>query len=637
MKKPKGVAGAKARAVRDEQRAIGKIAKQRGNRRATVKDSYQNFVLNLGMGTNNALAASTYGFNPITRVRTLLEWMHRGSWLAGVAIDIIADDMTKSGVELLGTLKPEDIEVLDQEAVMLNLWGKIGEVIKWARLYGGALGVMMIDGQDMRTPLNADRIGRDQFKGLAVLDRWMVEPTLNSVVQTMGPHMGLPEFYRVNADAPALHGKVIHYSRCLRMVGIKLPYWQSVMENLWGISVLERLYDRMVAFDSATQGAAQLVYKSFLRTYKVEKMRDILAMGGPGALILQRFVDMMARFQSIEGVTLIDAKDDFAVSQSNVNAGISDVLEQLGDQVCGALETPRCRLFGQSPGGMQSNGESELTTYYDGLKQKQVRDLQVPVLTMYRIMAKSKGIALDNKFNIAFRPMWQMSDSQKSEVDNRDTTTVLSAEGQSLISPQTALQELKQRGKATGRWTNITEKMIKEADDEVAPRLDMEGGEGIGGAPGEGGTGGDEGQGKKPGKTEDKIPPFEFHGVPVIIEADAGKPRWDGGPVLPAPYGYIRRTEGADGDEMDCMIGGDRPQAFVFNMNRGGQFDEHKIMLGYDTEALAAMDLLAAYRGTDMKPSSSVQMSVPELVQWLTVANLKGPVTKDHKRAPTVQ
>ena len=43
---------------------------------------------------------------------------------------------------------------------------------------------------------------------------------------------------------------------------------------------MERLYDRMIAFDSATTGAAQLVHKSYLRTFKVQKLRKIATTTG---------------------------------------------------------------------------------------------------------------------------------------------------------------------------------------------------------------------------------------------------------------------------------------------------------------------------------------------------------------------
>lgn len=60
-------------------------------------------------------------------------------------------------------------------------------------------------------------------------------------------------------------------------------------------------------------------------------------------------------------------------------------------------------------------------------------------------------------------------------------------------------------------------------------------------------------------------------------------------------YGYIRRTEGADGDHVDVNVGPnpDAPSVFVVNQNKpDGSFDEHKVMLGYDTQEAAE----AAYR-----------------------------------------
>src|SRR5690348_17001368 len=76
------------------------------------RDSFQNFMAKFGIGTDNLTSAGTYGFNPITRQRTILEWAHRGNWLSGCAVDIIADDMTRAGVDIVGNLKPEQIEQL---------------------------------------------------------------------------------------------------------------------------------------------------------------------------------------------------------------------------------------------------------------------------------------------------------------------------------------------------------------------------------------------------------------------------------------------------------------------------------------------------------------------------------------------
>jgi phage-related protein (TIGR01555 family) len=450
-------------------KARAKAAKP--NRNGSTVDSFVNFAHNLGVGADNAMSSSSYGFNPITRNRTQLEWIHRGSWLGGVVVDSVADDMTRAGVEHIGTMKPEDMEAIDEAAVTFGVWNAINDTIKWARLYGGGIAVLLIDGQDPETPLRLNTIRKGQFRGLLSLDRWMVEPSLMDLVTEYGPNLGLPKFYRVTAQAPALSGMKIHYSRCVRLEGIKLPYWQRLMENLWGLSVIERLYDRMIAFDSATTGAAQLVYKSYLRTLKVKDMREVVAMGGDALTALTRYVDMMRRFQGIEGMTVIDAEDDFTADSHSAFGGLSDALAQFGQQLSGASGIPLVRLFGQSPAGF-STGETDLRNYYDTIKQQQEKELRVPVTKIYRAMAASEGIELPEGYKLNFRNLWQLSDEEKANIAKTDSDTILTAEEKGVIDRQTALKELRQSSTVTGRFSNITDEMIEEAEGEMAPEAE---------------------------------------------------------------------------------------------------------------------------------------------------------------------
>ncbi len=136
----------------------------------------------------------------------------------------------------------------------LAIWQHINDAIKWARLYGGAVAVMLIDGQDLETPLRPETVAKGQFKGLYVLDRWQITPSTNDTVEEFGPDLGMPATYKVNQNAAALRNKTIHHSRLMRFDGYELPYNQRMAEMLWGLSVVERLYDRLVAFDSSTTG-----------------------------------------------------------------------------------------------------------------------------------------------------------------------------------------------------------------------------------------------------------------------------------------------------------------------------------------------------------------------------------------------
>lgn len=437
---------------------------------AATFDGFLNMAHKLGVGADNVLSSSTYGFNPITRNRQLLEWIHRGSWIGGQVIDVIADDMTRAGVDYQSDIAPQDETRLSTSLQRMGIWEAINEVVKWSRLYGGALGVALIDGQDPRTPLNLETIGPGQFKGLLVLDRWMCEPAVEDLVTEFGPHLGLPRYYRIQPNAPALRGSAVHHSRVMfRLEGVRAPYNQRLTENLWGISVIERLYDRMIGFDAATTGAGQLVHKAHLRTLKVKGLRDLVAAGGRPLAGFYAYVENMRRFQGIEGLTVVDGEDEFDTQQTSAFSGLSDALIQFGQQLSGATQIPLVRLFGQSPAGLNSTGESDLRTYYDHINQRQQRDLHHGVVTIHHLIARSKQIELPPDFELDFTPLWQLSATEKGEMASKVATTVGQAYGDGLIGRKTALKELRQQSRTTGIFTNISSEIINEADDEVAP------------------------------------------------------------------------------------------------------------------------------------------------------------------------
>ena len=465
-KRPSAIAARRA-AARDEKAAL-KANRPKRARGSAALDSFQNFGLQLGIGTGNALSGSSYGFHPITRVRTLLEWIYRGTWIGGVAVNLRAEDMTRAGVQLNTTMPPEDGEKLLTSVQRNGAWRGMRDTKKWASLYGGAIGVVLIRGQDVETPLRPETVGRGDFVGMTVLDRWMVDPTISAggLVEELGPNLGKPKFYNIRSDAAMLPGRKVHFSRCLRLLGDEMPYWQSVMENLWGTSIYERIYDRLVAFDSATQGAAQSVYKSSIRTYQIEKLRELVTTGGKAYEGLLRYVNMMRTFQGIEGITLIDAKDTFVTHTPNIQTGVAEALVQFGQQLCGALRYPAVRLFGMSPAGLNATGDSDWRNYYDSVNQDQETDLRMFVDLILRIAAASEGLKLPEGFSFKFTSLWQMTEQQKAEVAERKTGTIIAAKADGLYGRGTALKELRQQSSETGVHTNITDDDIEEAEEE---------------------------------------------------------------------------------------------------------------------------------------------------------------------------
>ena len=126
----------------------------------------------------------------------------------------------------------------------------------------------------------------------------------------------------------------------------------------------------------------------------------------------------------------------------------------------------------------------------------------------------------------------------------------------------------------------------------------------------------------------------KVHGLNISIENPKGSIRsgkakdgtgWS--TVMPAHYGYIRGTLGADAtdespDQVDCYIG-DNPASskvwVVDQIRKDGTFDEHKCILGCDDESQAIGKYITAFSdGFGQRRIGAVtEMDVDDFKDWL--------------------
>lgn len=435
-----------------------------------TRDSYENFVARVGLNESNQSGAGTYKNNWTSRNRLLIEQSYRSSWLVGAGVDAIPDDMTRKGVTITSKLDDGVKKQLDNKWDDFGLWEHLNDTLKWARLYGGAVGVILIDGQNYSTPLRIETIPKDSFKGIMVMDRWMLNATTERRVTELGPDFGMPEFYRVVTSATGIPPWRIHHSRLIRFDGIPLPYQQRLTENDWGMSVIERCFDRLMAFDSTTQGVAQLIYKAHLRTYSIKGLRSLLAMGkdNPAFKGLMSHMDMIRQYQSNEGMTIMDAEDKFEAHTYSY-AGLSDVLAQFGQQVSGAFGIPLVRLFGQSPAGF-STGDTDLANYYDNVSTQQERKLRRPIRRLYEVLHMSMfSEPLPDDFSFEFNELWQTPDSERADTAVKVVDATVKAVEAGLMTDKAGAMHLQETARITGIGATISDEDIDNASDLPPP------------------------------------------------------------------------------------------------------------------------------------------------------------------------
>ena len=442
----------------------------RATSRRSMRDGFQNFAAKLGLGQDNMLAKSGYAQGSyLTRDRQQLDDMYRTSWLVGRTVNVVPEDMVRGGVDVRTQWDAGKTDELLREHRRVGCPGRLSDALKWGRLYGGALAVLLIDGDDLSTPLEIDSITEGSFLGLHVLDRWQVQPS-SELISDLGPMLGYPEFYSVNT-AGGMAGERIHHTRALRFVGVELPYQQRITEQHWGASVVEQMESRMLAYDSATEGSANLLYKSFLRVIGVDGLRSILAAGGKAEQALIRQFEMVRQMQSNEGITLMDKNDTFTTAGYSF-AGVYDAMQAFAEQIAGATGIPLVRLLGQSPKGF-STGESDLRTYYDTIATLQDDDLRPALNVIFAVLSRHLwGESLPDGFSFEFESLMQPSELEKSQIATSDAQAVAALVQGGIITPSQGLAALRDSARITGRFAGISDADIDRAEkSEQAPPL----------------------------------------------------------------------------------------------------------------------------------------------------------------------
>ena len=429
-------------------------------------DGVSNPLLRIGTGTPNTFGATTYLPQFTTMARQTLEWAYQTSWMCGLVVDIPAEDMTREGIEIKCE-DPKASEAIQRAFDRFGVMDQLCDAIKWARLYGGAIAVILIDGQDVSTPLTT--VPRGSFRGLYVFDRWQLDSQNLDPVQELGRDFGNPEYYRVIAKNSEVDFKAdrIHYSRVIRLEGRRLPFYLRQSYQGWGASVIEPVFDRIKGFDLATQGATQLLSKAYLRYYKVKGLRQILT-NSRASEGFKKQMDYIREFQSAEGLTVGDTEDDFQTLTYSFT-GIPDILLQLGQQISGAFGIPLVRLFGQSPAGLNATGESDIRNYYDNIKHLQRLMLRSGVQRLIHVVFESEtGRGPESSLTFDFRSLWQMSQTDKSSVAAAEVEAIRGSYADGLISLPTALKELRALSEIVGIFSTITDEDIAEAERQEA-------------------------------------------------------------------------------------------------------------------------------------------------------------------------
>lgn len=435
-------------------------------------DGYANPAAFLGEDSP-VFAQGTFRRSFLTQNWQLLTTVYRESWLAMRIIDMPCEDMTRSWYRLSADIDEDDIKDLKRLEAKHSIKQEIANAIRWARLYGGAIAIIVTRGDEdnMDQPLDLDSIAPGDFRGLLVLDRTQgVTPSLELESNIDDPDFGLPMYYDIDMSTEGLGSMSIHHSRVMRFIGRELPRTEMISENYWGAAELEHIYDELQKRNATSANIAQLVFQANITTLKMADFGEALALGtDEQRQSVLAAIEHENRMRTSYGLQLLSA-DDSMENHPYSFTGLSDIYEQFMMDISGAAEIPATKLFGRAPQGFNSTGESDLRNYYETINQYQERVLRPALEKLIPVMILSCWGYIPDNLEFVFEPIAAITPQERAELISKISDPIIKAFQANLITRKEAVAELKAAGAEYGMWA-----MLNDSDDEsFVPDPDQE-------------------------------------------------------------------------------------------------------------------------------------------------------------------
>lgn len=587
---------------------------------ATALDAFVNVAARMGYGTPSLVEATEYELIRWTNNYWLMITLFRNHWISRRICEKPAQDMCKAWPTIQSSeLKPEAIDDFQRTLRRTFTPLRVQEAIMWARLFGGAGALMVIDGHEgmLDKPLRLDDINPGTYKGLIVFDRWSgITPTdeINTDINTP-VDFNLPLYYEVRS----LEGESfrVHSSRILRFSGPRVPNPEHQAQMYWGISELEIAYEEIRKRDNASWAILSLMFRANIIAQKNPMLAQMLSgLGATGKGANSYYQTMQAQNELLSNQSMLLLGQDGEMQNFSYSfGGIAEVQAQFQMDVAGAARMPVSILFGRTVTGLGQSNEGEIRLYEQEIGQKQNEEMRPQLDKLYPVICMSEFGEVPDDLDMTFPAVRVLTEEEKGKLASDKITAILEPFGAGVTSQQLTLRELKAQSLETGIFSNIDDAMINVADAEANPgeMAMQQGGEG-----------------------EDAFDstPFDhsttIQGMDIVVETRKGDKRTgkDFSVTMPAHYGYVMNTAGADGDEVDCYIGPNpnSSNVFIVNQSKIGQhdvFDEHKCMIGFDDGKSALKTYLAGHHvGKDIF-MSMIPMSMNDFKLWLKSGKTK--------------
>lgn len=395
-------------------RPLGSKNKQKSPLTVTVTDDYVSAFT--GLGTSADRSTATRARHATLLTHQDCQSLYIADGMARKVVDVPAEEMTRTGVELRDLDDDELEEAVEVRMDELDAMRHMNDAIRWSRLFGGALVIYGLnDGGTLDTPLNPQGIRGVEF--IRIIDRH--QATVQTHVQDANlREYGQPEMWQISPAKGGLPYRV-HNSRVHVIDGEALPDQLRQQNEGWGASVYQACMAQLSRLGTSHQWANALLERSQQAIHKIPRLAETLASPN-GESMVQRRVNVVDMVRGILNTVVVSADEDYTVLNSSMS-GVPDVLDRFAEALSAVTGIPIPILMGRAAGGLNSTDKGTLDAWYARVESMWNDQLRKPLdrLITYIMIAMGQ----DKPYKLCMRPLVVMSDEEVATVEKTKAET----------------------------------------------------------------------------------------------------------------------------------------------------------------------------------------------------------------------
>ncbi|EMR3812576.1 phage portal protein [Proteus mirabilis] len=337
-------------------------------------------------------------------------------WLVDKACNMPARDAIRQGYDI-------DCDNDDDRAISKKLRKRdkkyrithqLKELVHFGRVYGGRLALFVVETSNPKewyeNPFNIDGVTKGMYKGIKQIDPQWVTPDLTdaNVQDPASMDFYEPTYYVIG-------GRKYHKSHFIKFVPFPVPNVLKPLYNYFGVSVPERIYERVYASERTANEAPQLAMTKRLLTIgmaDVEGMDELTIRQN-----ILEFIEMRDNY-GVQTVGKEDVVQQFDTSLADLDATIMTQYQL----VASASNVPATKLLGTTPKGFNSTGEYEEANYREELESIQSNDLEELLQRHYDMLMRSDGLPV-TEISITWAPLDSPTAVESADIELKEAQT----------------------------------------------------------------------------------------------------------------------------------------------------------------------------------------------------------------------